>query len=238
MNTRFSPSLNGSLHIGHLWMAWVNFETARQSGGRFVLRFDDVAPIVAGESPERQPAWAAEGEMLLRRAGIVPNAVSRVSAYLDGAAPGSIGGSNLWLRPPAFEGWDNVPCSPELVAARVRADIRESIDTVIRGEELAPELQLYEYLNHLQGGPCPRLVYLPRLRVRCDGRVTTISKTHGNLQLRDLYAEASPARWLQSVCAVGLQHPDLPLSLQNINPDPVLEIPSVHRSGSAAPPPA
>lgn len=225
MNTRFSPSLNGSLHVGHLWMAWLNWALARRTGGLFVLRFDDVAPLAAGEAGDRRAEWAAEGEALLRRAGIEPDRITRVSDYLNGEELRPVGGRNLWLRPPALEGWDNVPCTPALVRARVRADIAEGIDAVIRGEELTPELQLYEALNDALGAPPRRLVYLPRLRVRCGGAVETISKTHGNLQLRDLYHMAPPQEWVDRVRRAGLQRPEEGADLGNIQTDPILELP-------------
>lgn len=223
MNTRFSPSLNGSLHVGHLWMAWLNWAWAKESGGRFVLRFDDLAPACAGEDMARAGDWASEGQHLLELAGIVPDSVSYVSAYQVPGYPMDAGGRNRWLRPPSLEGWDNVGCHPALVAARVNADIREGIDAVIRGEELAPELQLYEYLNHALGAAPRQMIYLPRLRVRVDGHLTTISKTYGNLQLRDLYALDEPAAWVARVRQTGLLDPNAPVGLANVNPDPILE---------------
>ncbi len=39
---RFAPSPNGRLHLGHALSALVNFERARASGGRFLLRFEDI----------------------------------------------------------------------------------------------------------------------------------------------------------------------------------------------------
>jgi len=241
MNTRFSPSLNGSLHLGHLWMAWLNDAWAKQTGGRFLLRFDDVAPWCCGEDISRYGDYAAEGEQLLKAAGILPDAISFVGSYLvegkSAAAtsgelphtrptdlPVPIGGKNTWFRLPSYEGWHNVACYPDLVAARVRADIAEEIDTVIRGEELVPELQLYEYLNSTLGGKPRQMVFLPRLRVRQQGILTTLSKTYGNLQLRDLYRIAAPDTWVARVKAVGLVDPEAPVSIENIHPDPVIDL--------------
>jgi glutamyl-Q tRNA(Asp) synthetase len=39
---RFAPSPNGPLHLGHAYSALTNFDLARRSGGRFLLRIEDI----------------------------------------------------------------------------------------------------------------------------------------------------------------------------------------------------
>jgi glutamyl-Q tRNA(Asp) synthetase len=39
---RFAPSPNGYLHLGHALSAFLNFDMARASGGRFLLRIEDI----------------------------------------------------------------------------------------------------------------------------------------------------------------------------------------------------
>src|SRR6202030_617986 len=39
---RFAPSSNGYLHLGHAYSALLNFELSRQTGGRFLLRIEDI----------------------------------------------------------------------------------------------------------------------------------------------------------------------------------------------------
>src|SRR4051794_4844318 len=39
---RFAPSPNGFLHLGHAFSALLNFDAARASGGRFLLRIEDI----------------------------------------------------------------------------------------------------------------------------------------------------------------------------------------------------
>src|SRR5258708_844485 len=39
---RFAPSPNGFLHLGHALSALMNFDLARASGGRFLLRIEDI----------------------------------------------------------------------------------------------------------------------------------------------------------------------------------------------------
>ncbi len=40
--TRFAPSPTGYLHVGHAYSALFGFEAARSSGGRFLLRIEDI----------------------------------------------------------------------------------------------------------------------------------------------------------------------------------------------------
>jgi glutamyl-Q tRNA(Asp) synthetase len=39
---RFAPSPNGYLHLGHAYSALLNFDSARATGGRFLLRIEDI----------------------------------------------------------------------------------------------------------------------------------------------------------------------------------------------------
>src|SRR5215472_12915520 len=41
---RFAPSPNGYLHLGHACSALLNFDLAQHSGGRFLLRIEDIDP--------------------------------------------------------------------------------------------------------------------------------------------------------------------------------------------------
>ncbi|MET0878307.1 MAG: tRNA glutamyl-Q(34) synthetase GluQRS [Tardiphaga sp.] len=41
---RFAPSPNGYLHLGHAHSALLNFDLARQTGGRLLLRMEDIDP--------------------------------------------------------------------------------------------------------------------------------------------------------------------------------------------------
>nr|WP_321524436.1 tRNA glutamyl-Q(34) synthetase GluQRS [uncultured Cohaesibacter sp.] len=42
---RFAPSPNGALHLGHALSALLNFEAARRTGGRFLLRIEDIDTV-------------------------------------------------------------------------------------------------------------------------------------------------------------------------------------------------
>jgi glutamyl-Q tRNA(Asp) synthetase len=51
---RFAPSPNGYLHLGHAFSALLNFDLARQTGGRFLLRIEDIDTARCG--PEFEAA--------------------------------------------------------------------------------------------------------------------------------------------------------------------------------------
>ena len=42
IRTRFAPSPNGALHLGHAWAAIVAHDLARARGGGFLLRIEDI----------------------------------------------------------------------------------------------------------------------------------------------------------------------------------------------------
>lgn len=42
---RFAPSPNGYLHLGHAYSALLNFDLAREAGGKLLLRIEDIDPV-------------------------------------------------------------------------------------------------------------------------------------------------------------------------------------------------
>ena len=41
-NTRFAPSPNGYLHLGHAYSAFISSELAKKSCGKFFIRIEDI----------------------------------------------------------------------------------------------------------------------------------------------------------------------------------------------------
>ena len=45
VTTRFAPSPTGLLHLGHAYSALLSWRRARETGGRFLLRLEDIDPV-------------------------------------------------------------------------------------------------------------------------------------------------------------------------------------------------
>ena len=81
--TRFAPSPNGPLHLGHAFSAIVSHDLAKARGGRFLLRVEDI------DGARSRPELADEFRADLAWLGLgweeVPAQSTRVDAYLKAA---------------------------------------------------------------------------------------------------------------------------------------------------------
>ena len=77
--TRFAPSPNGPLHLGHAYSAIVAHDLARQRGGRFLLRIEDIDG--ARSRPELADEFRADLAWLGLEWEEVPAQSSRLAAY-------------------------------------------------------------------------------------------------------------------------------------------------------------
>ncbi len=81
--TRFAPSPNGPLHLGHALSAIIAHDLARARGGRFVLRIEDI------DGPRSRPAYAEEFRRDLAWLGLVweevPAQSTRLASYAAAA---------------------------------------------------------------------------------------------------------------------------------------------------------
>lgn len=82
--TRFAPSPNGSLHLGHALSAIIAHDLARANGGRFLLRIEDI------DGPRSRPELADEFRRDLGWLGLewddVPAQSARLESYGAAAA--------------------------------------------------------------------------------------------------------------------------------------------------------
>jgi glutamyl-Q tRNA(Asp) synthetase len=81
--TRFAPSPNGPLHLGHALSAIVAHDLAKASGGRFLLRIEDI------DGPRSRPELADEFRRDLAWLGLawdeVPAQSTRLTSYATAA---------------------------------------------------------------------------------------------------------------------------------------------------------
>jgi glutamyl-Q tRNA(Asp) synthetase len=81
--TRFAPSPNGSLHLGHAWSAVVAHDLAKDRGGRFLLRIEDI------DGQRSRPELADEFRADLAWLGLtweeVPAQSTRLASYAPAA---------------------------------------------------------------------------------------------------------------------------------------------------------
>jgi glutamyl-Q tRNA(Asp) synthetase len=81
--TRFAPSPNGPLHLGHALSAIVAHDLAKEGGGRFLLRIEDI------DGPRSRPELADEFRRDLEWLGLaweeVPAQSTRLASYAAAA---------------------------------------------------------------------------------------------------------------------------------------------------------
>jgi glutamyl-Q tRNA(Asp) synthetase len=81
--TRFAPSPNGMLHLGHAYAAVVAHDLAQARGGRFLLRIEDIDG--ARSRPELADAFRADLAWLGLKWEEVPAQSTRLADYAEAA---------------------------------------------------------------------------------------------------------------------------------------------------------
>jgi glutamyl-Q tRNA(Asp) synthetase len=81
--TRFAPSPNGPLHLGHAFSAIVAHDLAKERGGRFLLRIEDIDG--ARSRPELAAEFRADLDWLGLECEEVPAQSTRLAAYAAAA---------------------------------------------------------------------------------------------------------------------------------------------------------
>lgn len=172
-NTRFNPTINGNIHMGHLYTAFVNQAVSRESEGRFIVRYDDSNPawvsqlgrdrmelIIKGQREDME--WMGLNPYYWKKQSDIIDEVQewigkRISLLPDDAlpaTPGIIGGEGLVLY----------PLTATLTAEKVVMDWMDGINMLIRGIDLITEYSLYQYYCRVFELPEPKHIYLPRLK--------------------------------------------------------------------------
>jgi len=77
--TRFAPSPNGMLHLGHAWSAIIAHDLAKERGGRFLLRIEDIDGVRS--KPELADEFRRDLEWLGLEWEEVPAQSTRLDSY-------------------------------------------------------------------------------------------------------------------------------------------------------------
>lgn len=235
-NTRFNPTTNGELHIGHAYMALVNQAEARHGKGKFIVRFEDTAiewllylnhskqldyakgmiedlewlDIKADEYQYQSQMQDQLHESILLLNGEPLKEEHRIK--FDGLTP------NV-----PYLNYGIAAYNPHLTAERVIFDALSNITYVIRGEDLITEYALYYNFCDRWGLPRPEHAYLARLTM-ADGAemLPQISKTTGNNKIKS-YRESgiNSDELLEKLRKACLKNPDGDWVISNLKARPV-----------------
>lgn len=231
-NTRISPTTNGYLHVGHILTALINEYEAHSTGGKFIVRFDD-----------EQEIWGLrQGEILTNKyKENTKHVFEKLGIEVDHYRSDSempIDEFSLELSVEKFlpmrsrvmvdnaPDWANhdtimYPYHPYLTARKVVADFLDSINLVIRGEDLLTEFSLYSYFCDVLRIPIPEHIYIARLRKNTGAE---ISKSKGEFpSVQTLFDEGWTREDILALLRKScLLDPRGSFSIKNIKNDPRL----------------
>jgi len=227
--TRFNPSANGPLHIGHVMTLLVNEQFAHQNGGKFLIRFDDTTPpmlpkqiakIVINQRETIEwldvqvDGWKIESEIL----SDVRDRLDRLGhVYVNDFGYHELPVFTRHINTP----WVAFPYVPQQTAERVVMDNMDGITHLIRGEEFALEYSLYRYKCDQFKFTAPKFFSLPRL----VGKYGDISKTAGGYSIAELRGEGYTAQELKDMLAKAcLYCPQNGWQLYNLKREPRIDL--------------
>ena len=233
MNTRFNPTANGPLHLGHIYMALVNQAEAHVSGGKFICRIEDnqaywcwsLGHVRVKEICDAMRAdfdwleipvdeWLLQSEMEIK-------ATSTMRRLLQGDLVAEHKFSFSAVEVPGSPA-SYFPYAPHLTAEKVVLDFLSGVNLLIRGVDLLSEHCLYLNLCDRMGLQYPRMVYLPRLGLP-DGRDVQpeISKHFGNHKVSNYRKTGmQPSELLHKLRHSCLIDPNAPWLIANVKEAP------------------
>ena len=235
MNTRFNPTANGRLHLGHLYLILLNRQAAEDHGGKFLCRFDDVQDYwverLGREQLDRNCELIME-DLEWMKIHAVYSYQSRESEKNEKLIQSLGELSRPFLITEGDPRWAHIinqerpyPYVPYLTAVKVAQDYREQIDPLIRGEDLATEFSLYCYFCEALGFPIPMTYFVPKLLQASGEDLSDMSKTIGDNKIDD-YRKAGyqPADLIEILSRSCLEAPELGWNIRNVKKRPFLTI--------------
>jgi glutamyl/glutaminyl-tRNA synthetase len=232
--TRFNPSANGNLHLGHLFTLLVNDYFVSSRNGELIIRFDDTSPVAVNTGDRLESIITSQIDDI-RWLGIA----GRVSGWQRQSHFREILDIKLYelgfdnieeiadgehYLPPVIKNsfdWVAYPYMPQQTAERVIMDNIMGVTHLIRGDDFLTEYSLYRYYCQLFEYPAPEFIFLPRL---CSAN-GDISKTKGGHKIADFrangYTPEQVIRILEKAC---LYYPNNGWEFYNIRPNPRVDL--------------
>lgn len=241
--TRFNPTTNGELHVGHLYMIYVNEAEAHENGGKFCVRFDDNQEVYdygvswTGErmTPEQiddtknrmvedilwsgvqVDGWSSQRENQRRVREFLRHLNGGEDLKVRKCYTSQINPEIHWLD------WEaGYPYVPHLTAEKVLYDYLDGCNLIIRGEDLLDEWALYYYFADLWGLPPSRQVFLKRLELESGEQMLDISKRKGGWKIRGYREQGwSPDKLRMMLAETCLIDPEKPWLVSNCRIQPI-----------------
>ena len=234
--TRFNPTTNGDLHLGHIYIAMFNEYEAHSNGDKFLVRFEDNQPEWLNiYGAIRAKMYADRMIECLEWLGIQVDEYSYQSQMegqiLDFAEDRHIKPPRyVWphiypndptridASPPLIGGWYGYTAS--LTFNKVVLDHIQGADAIIRGDDLRAEFSLYMHYSDMLDIPCTMHYYFPRLKsYGGDG----IAKTEGAKAIIEYkHAGIDPEEIMDLLAKSSLRHPDEGWWMGNVKKEPSL----------------
>jgi len=239
-NTRFNPTVNGPLHIGHLYMLKINEAVAHAKGGEFTVRLDDTQKFYHMTRSAYELDKLAD-EMLedIAWSGVKVDKITRQSSLAMQARAFILQVNNGPLPPQIYEHFQECympdiraskiapfPYAPQFTAEKVAMDAMDYITWLVRGDDLINEFSLYTWLCDIWQLNRPHHVYLPRLMLtnnkELSENISNISKTLGGYTIREFIRKGWSAEDLDIKLKTScLKVIALGWSLDNLKEQPV-----------------
>jgi glutamyl/glutaminyl-tRNA synthetase len=229
--TRFNPSTNGCLHLGHAYAMLVNERFAHENGGKFYVRFDDNGPIERILPQEQVKAISENQATDIKWLGLAVDGWSwqshllpEVTDELQRLGWETMEEDELPVLPYFIRmepTWEPFPFVPQQTAERVIMDNMLGITHIIRGDEFSTEYGFYSFLCKKWKLFIPEFTFLPRLEGMCG----SISKTNGGYTLTEMrsngYTAEQIKKMLEKAC---LYYPANGWDIHNLKRNPRINL--------------
>jgi len=177
-NTRFNPTTNGDLHLGHVYTALFNERVAHSSGGKFYVRFEDnQSDTLANFDIDQIHAFYHRQVRALEWLGFKVDDYIRQSE-MELELKKFVAHHGYWI--PEYKYPFSIPLNPVMgdynpkegewfpyvpymTYCKVIYDELHGINLLIRGDDLRSEFSLYQHFRKQMGLPEIAHYYLPRV---------------------------------------------------------------------------